>query len=207
MSSRPAILIADDDPDFRNLVRTILERAGFGTVETSTGEEALASAAASEPQLVILDVHLPQMSGYEVCQELRDRWGDELPIIFVSGVRGESYDRVSGLLLGADDYLAKPFDPDELLARIRALLRRAAPNREADPPIHNSKLDALTSRERQVLRMLAAGATQEDIANALVISSRTVGTHIQNTLAKLGVHSRAQAVALAHLLGLPATDS
>jgi DNA-binding NarL/FixJ family response regulator len=141
------------------------------------------------------------VSGYEVCRELRDTFGDDLAIIFLSGDRTEPHDRVAGLLLGADDYIVKPFDEGELLARIRSSLRRSAPSN--DGGADSAATDAsLTSREREVLSLLARGLSQADIAGTLVISPKTVGTHIQRVLAKLGVHSRAQAVALAHTQGL-----
>jgi DNA-binding NarL/FixJ family response regulator len=154
---------------------------------------------------VLLDVCLPRASGYEVCRELRDRFGDALGIIFMSGERIDSLDRVSGLLLGGDDYVVKPFDPDELLARARTVLRRVSRPSESSNGNGNGHAvsfgsgDAeLTPREVEVLELLAEGMTQAQIAMQLVISPRTVGTHIQNLLGKLGVHSRAQAVALAH---------
>jgi two-component system response regulator BaeR len=156
---------------------------------------------------VLLDVCLPGASGYEVCRELRDRFGDTLGIVFVSGERVDSIDRVSGLLLGADDYVVKPFDPDELLARVRTVVRRVARPRESSAGTgHATGSRAadteLTPRELEVLELLAEGLTQAQIARQLVISPRTVGTHIQNLLGKLDVHSRAQAVALAHRTGL-----
>jgi two-component system, OmpR family, response regulator len=202
-----AVLVVDNDPLFRAFVRDLLERAGFDVVEAADGEAALSVAALQRPELVLLDVCLPRASGYEVCRELRDRFGDSLGIIFVSGERIESIDRVSGLLLGADDYLAKPFDPDELLARVRTVLRRVAGHAENGngKALGNAVADAeLTPRELEVLQLLAEGMTQPQIARRLVISPRTVGTHIQNLLGKLDVHSRAQAVALAHRLGLVA---
>jgi DNA-binding NarL/FixJ family response regulator len=148
-----------------------------------------------EPALVVLDVHLPDISGYEVCRELRDMFGERLPILFLSGARTESYDRVGGLLLGADDYLVKPFAHDELLARVRRLLARSARDDEA-------RQYDLTVREREVLEHLAAGQDQPTIAKELVISEKTIATHIQHILGKLGVHSRAEAVALAHRHGI-----
>jgi two-component system, OmpR family, response regulator len=202
-----AVLVVDNDPLFRAFVRDLLERAGFDVVEAADGEAALSVAALQRPELVLLDVCLPRASGYEVCRELRDRFGDSLGIIFVSGERIESIDRVSGLLLGADDYLAKPFDPDELLARVRTVLRRVAGHAENGngKALGNAVADAeLTPRELEVLQLLADGMTQPQIARQLVISPRTVGTHIQNLLGKLDVHSRAQAVALAHRMGLVA---
>src|SRR2546426_9900164 len=97
-------------------------RVGLDVTEARLGEEALEAAAAQRPAAVILDVCLADIDGFEVCRELRERCGEALPIVFVSGERLESHDRVAGLLIGADDYLVKPIDPDELIARLRRLL-------------------------------------------------------------------------------------
>jgi DNA-binding NarL/FixJ family response regulator len=208
------VLIVDNDPPFRAFVRDLLERAGFDVVEAEDGEAALEAASERKPELVLLDVCLPRASGYEVCRELRDRFGDALGIIFLSGKRIESLDRISGLLLGADDYVVKPFDPDELLARVRTVVRRVSEPRQSSNGNGHSHAagspapDAeLTPRELEVLQLLAEGLTQMQIARQLVISPRTVGTHIQNLLGKLGVHSRAQAVALAHRMDFVAHRS
>jgi two-component system nitrate/nitrite response regulator NarL len=142
------------------------------------------------------------VSGYEVCRELRDGFGDKISIIFVSGDRTEAYDRAAGLLLGADDYILKPFDDGEMLARIRSCLRHSDSASSALGEASTLAIASLTAREREVLRLLARGLTQIDIAGKLVISPKTVGTHIQRILGKLGVHSRAQAVVLAHEQGL-----
>ena len=156
------------------------------------------------PSLVLLDVQLPRVSGYEVCRELRDEYGDALPIVFVSGERTESLDRVAGLMIGADDYITKPFVPDELLARVRRLLARPAARRPS--ALRRSDTYGLTARERQVLSLLAEGATQATIADGLFISSSTVGTHIQRILTKLGVHTRGEAIALAYRAGLVTSE-
>ena len=189
------ILVVDDDVGSRDLVSELLDRAGYRTKQAATGEEALAAARADRPSLVLLDVRLPGVSGYEVLYELREQFGNGLPVVFVSGERIESFDRVAGLQLGADDYLVKPFAPDELIARLRKLLGRSSLNHESGRP-------ALTPREEEVLKLLASGLTQKEIAKELVISSKTVASHIERILAKLGVHSRAQAVAVAHQTGL-----
>jgi DNA-binding NarL/FixJ family response regulator len=206
-ASGEGVLVVDNDRLFRAFVREQLERAGFEVVEAEDGEAALEAAARRRPELVLLDVCLPGASGYEICRELRDRFGDSLGIIFVSGERIDSIDRVSGLLIGADDYVVKPFDPDELLARVRTVLRRVGrphSNGNGKTPGRAVADAELTPRELEVLQLLAEGLTQPQIAGRLVISPRTVGTHIQNLLGKLDVHSRAQAVALAHRLGLVA---
>src|SRR5205814_5427055 len=149
------------------------------------------------PAAAIVDVNLGGgQSGYEISRELRDLFGD-LPVVFVSGERTESFDRVAGLLLGAADYIVKPFEPDELVARVRRLVVPEEPRRSAS---------TLTARERDVLRLLADGLDQRRIATELFLSPKTVATHIQHILGKLGVHSRAQAVALAHREGLVTAD-
>jgi DNA-binding NarL/FixJ family response regulator len=188
---RERVLVVDDDADFRELVASLLGRMGCEAYEAATGEEALAAAHEERPALVLLNVRLTGLAGYEVCRELREEFGDELPIVFISGDRTESYDRVGGLLLGADDYLVKPLDPNEFLARTRRLLARSV-------PVELRSASKLTKRELQVLGLLADGLDQVEIAGRLFISPATVATHIQRVLTKLGAHSRAQAVALAH---------
>jgi DNA-binding NarL/FixJ family response regulator len=201
-----AVLVVDDDPGSRALIVSLLERIGCEPHEAAAGDEALEVAEAVRPALVLLDIDLPRITGYEVCRLLRDRFGDELSIIFVSGMRVEALDRVAGLLIGADDYIVKPFDPDELVNRVRVLLRRHPRPRPLVTSTRSPIAD-LTVREREVLLLLADGKGQTDIARELYISPKTVATHIQRTLAKLGVHSRAQAVALVHRNGLDDFES
>jgi DNA-binding NarL/FixJ family response regulator len=184
------ILIADGDAAARKKVARVFERAGFATAQASTGQEALDFLQSDPPAAAILEPSLEGVSGYEVCRALRDRFGESVPIIFVSASRTESYDRVAGLLLGADDYLAKPFAPDELLARVRRLVQRVPPAVLTVPTL-------LTKREFEVLGLLAEGLAQREIAQKLAIREKTVGSHIERILSKLGVRSRAQAVALA----------
>jgi DNA-binding NarL/FixJ family response regulator len=202
VAAKRVVLVVDDDDDLRGLVRRVLERAGFAVVEAQDGDAALRAADETPLHLALLDVVLPGMSGYELFEALRERLDKELPVIFVSGVRTDHYDRVAGLLLGADDYVVKPFDPDELVARIRRSLR---PNRTRESPVVNGHTDtatSLTPREREIVALLAAGSTTQEIAHELVISPRTVGTHVQHILGKLGVRNRGQAVALAFREGL-----
>src|SRR5438445_7961490 len=186
------VLIVDDDPVIRSAIGTILGDAGYATREADSGAEALRAARSEVPALVLLDVNLPGMCGYEVCRLLRDEFGDQFPIVFVSGARTESFDRVAGLLLGANDYISKPFREDELLARIQSLL------------VHCHKVAArtvasrLTARELQVLRLLINGLGPDDIARLMVISPKTVGAHVEHIYMKLGVQTRAQAVAVAY---------
>jgi DNA-binding NarL/FixJ family response regulator len=195
------ILIVDDDANHRAFVSSILGRVGYGTREASSGEEALSSVRNKRPSCVLLDVLLPGVTGYAVCRELRDEYGEAFPIVFVTGERTDPGDRVAGLLLGADDYVVKPFDPDELLARVRRLLIRSDRAASANGDQGRTSF-GLTDREREILMLLADGARQKAIATELVLSQKTVATHIQRILAKLGVHSRAEAVAVAHREGL-----
>jgi DNA-binding response OmpR family regulator len=119
------VLVVEDDPDIAQLVAHYLDKAGFSTELLSSGRDALAAMAARPPDLLILDLMLPQVDGLEVCRITRANEATaSLPIIMLTA-RAEESDRIVGLELGADDYLAKPFSPNELVARVRALLRRA----------------------------------------------------------------------------------
>lgn len=191
-----AVLVVEDDECYRAFLVAALEAGGFSTRAVATGTAALSAARPGRLALALLDVNLPGLSGYEVCRALREEHGPELPILFLSGERTESFDRVAGLLIGADDYMVKPAAEDELLARVRSLVRRS-PAR--------APFNGLTPRELDVLRLLADGLRQAEIARVLVISPKTVGTHIEHVLAKLGVHSRAEAVAVAYRHDLVAT--
>jgi two-component system OmpR family response regulator len=122
--SRPKILIVDDDAAIRDVVRFALERAGFATVEAADGRAAIDRFAAEGADLVILDVMLPERDGIDVCRALRRT--SQVPILFLSS-RDDEVDRVVGLEIGGDDYIAKPFSPRELVARVRAVLRRLTP--------------------------------------------------------------------------------
>ena len=191
-SGANSILIVDDDSGTRSAIATILADAGYATREADSGADALRAARSEAPALVLLDVNLPGMCGYEVCRLLRDEFGDQFPIVFVSGARTESFDRVAGLLLGANDYISKPLREDELLARVQSLLlRRHAVAARA-------LASRLTARELQVLRLLSTGLGPDDIARLMVISPKTVGAHVEHIYMKLGVQTRAQAVAVAY---------
>jgi DNA-binding NarL/FixJ family response regulator len=190
------VLIVDDDRPSRTLLVSLLERAGYTARAVTSAEEALESVAEQRPDVVLTDVQLPGVSGYELCRELRATHGDALALMIVSGERTEPFDRAAGILLGADDYMAKPVDSGELIARVWRLAGRVN-GRRSRKSGGDSKIGTLSAREREVLDLLAAGSDQEDIAQQLFISPKTVATHIQRTLTKLGVHSRTQAVALA----------
>jgi len=201
-SSTRTVLVVDSDSTARELLTRLFQRVGYRVQEASAGDQALAQAQREQPGLAILDVALPGISGYELCRELKDRFGPELPVVLVSGERTEPFDRVGGLLIGADDYIVKPFDPDEVLARTRRLLDRPQGPKRRRRTDSEANVGSLTRRELQVLRLLAEGLGQPAIARELVITPKTVSTHIQRILAKLGVHNQAQAVAAAYRLGL-----
>ena len=169
------ILVVDDDVLFRELVTTILTRAGYETVEAATGEEALDIAKRQRLDAVVLDVQLPGISGYEVCGELGSG-GDRPPVLFVSGARIEAFDRVAGLLVGGDDYLVKPFAPDELLARLHALIRRA-------PKVPAVEL---TNKERDLVRLLREGLGAGEVADRFGESETAVRDRVDTMLTKLG---------------------
>jgi DNA-binding response OmpR family regulator len=130
------ILLVDDEPNIIELSKLYLERDGFRTIAAGDGEEALESARKNSPALIVLDLMLPKLDGYEVCRRVRAN--SDVPIIMLTA-RDEDIDKIIGLELGADDYMTKPFNPRELLARVKAILRRS--ERAAKPagqrgPIH-----------------------------------------------------------------------
>lgn len=122
MTNAPHILVIDDEPQILRAIRTILSEKGFRVTTASRGEEGLTLAASNEPDLIILDLGLPDMDGVEVCTRLRE-W-TQIPIIILS-VRDSERDKVAALDMGADDYLTKPFGIEELLARVRVALRHS----------------------------------------------------------------------------------
>lgn len=192
-SSTYTALVADGDPDTRAAFARLLHRLGCATEEAGTGEEALA-AARRLPTLVLLNVDLPDVSGYEICRELRDEFGESVAIVFISNRRVEPSDEVAGLLLGCDEFFPKSVRSDRFLARVRRLLAHSSAH---------ARIGVLTPRELEVLSLLVSGSRPADIARDLYITTRTTSAHIEHILAKLGAHSQAQAVAFAvrdHLL-------
>jgi DNA-binding NarL/FixJ family response regulator len=198
--AREVILIVDDDPGLRELLSNVLRIAGYETREVADGQQALDLVKRESPSLVVLDINMPGMSGYTVCASLRRNFGNQLPIVFLSGARTEPYDRAGGLLIGADDYSVKPFDAEEIVARVRRLLLRARTHDRRQPAGEGEtrwRPHELTPREFEVFGLLAHGLNQREMAERLALSQNTIATHLQRILAKLDVRSRAQAVALA----------
>jgi DNA-binding NarL/FixJ family response regulator len=185
------ILVADDDAELRETLAAALRDSGYDVREAATGDEAIRLARLEDPLLVLLDIRMPGLCGYEVCRTLREEFGNALPIVFMSGERTDQIDRVGGLIIGADDYLAKPFGLDELYARVRRITQRVR-------PLSDTVAGKLTDRELEILRLLALGMSPAEIAAQLSISRKTVATHTEHIFLKLGVQSRAQAIAIAY---------
>jgi CheY-like chemotaxis protein len=142
------VLIVDEDDEARSQLAGLLEHAGLEVIEATTGEEAIRIVREQDVALALLEVALDDVSGYEVCRTIREEVGHDPGVMFISGNRTESYDRVAGLIIGADDYVAKPYAADELLARVRALLRhnlrttaatRAGPHRSGARGAHAAR--------------------------------------------------------------------
>jgi DNA-binding response OmpR family regulator len=206
------IIVVEDDPDIAELVGRYLEKAGYAAERITSGRDALAAIVARPPDLVVLDLMLPHMDGLDVCRTLRaNAKTADVPIVMLTA-RGDESERIVGLELGADDYLAKPFSPNELVARVRALLRRAT--RAARPagettgygPIvvdrarHVVSLDgdevALTAKEFMLLdyllqhrgRVLSRDVLLTDVwGYRYTGGTRTVDVHVRRLREKLPV--------------------
>jgi two-component system alkaline phosphatase synthesis response regulator PhoP len=146
----PRILIVDDEPEIVRGLQDNLAYEGYETVTATDGADALRAVASETPDLVLLDIMMPRVSGWDVCRELRRR-GIDVPIIMLTA-RGEEVDRVLGLELGADDYVTKPFSLRELLARVRAVLRRPGPRQKFDEVVFGD-----VRLERRARRVVKAG--------------------------------------------------
>ena len=155
------ILLVDDEPSIIQLSRMYFERDGFRIEDVGDGEAALDAIAKLRPALIVLDVMLPKLDGFEVCRKLRAS-GDQTPIIMLTA-RDEDIDKIIGLELGADDYLTKPFNPRELIARVKAILRRSDNKKPVDTdPIHRGDLTIIpASREVRVAGEVLDLRTQE----------------------------------------------
>ena len=159
--SSELILLVDDEPSIIQLSRMYFERDGYRVQEARDGEAALEAITKYHPALIVLDVMLPKLDGFEVCRHLRAK-GDQTPIIMLTA-RDEDIDKILGLELGADDYLTKPFNPRELIARVKAILRRSDGKKQADgKPVHRADLTIdPVSREVSVAGEILDLRTQE----------------------------------------------
>ena len=161
MSANPHILIVDDDAHIRDVLRYALVKANFRVAEAVDGNAALTAVAQSSFDLIVLDILMPEKDGIEVCNQIRRT--SQVPIVFLSS-KNEEIDRIVGLELGADDYVSKPFSPRELVARIKAILRRPR-NPESDSTVTVGSL-AIDSERREVFW---AGATVQLTATEFAI--------------------------------------
>lgn len=223
----PNILIVDDDPQIRSVLRIALKQAAMDVTEAGDGAEGLAKAASGRFDLIVLDIGLPEMDGLEVCRTLRST--DDTPVLFLTA-RDDEIDRVLGFELGGDDYVTKPFSPRELVARIKAILKRsgkavAAPKSAAetlqhgklhlDPARHRCLIEgaavALTAREMGILSHLMTRPDQVIPRPALTdavyganihVSDRTVDSHLRNLRAKLAEAGCGDAIETVHGVGI-----
>jgi DNA-binding response OmpR family regulator len=206
-------LILEDEPDIREILEYALKRDGFDVISATDGQAGLAAARRLVPDLILLDLMLPGMDGLEVCRKIRAtaEWAS-LPVIMLTA-KGEDVDKVVGLEVGADDYIAKPFKPHELVARTRAVLRRTrqasigkqdqravvAGSLRIDPASHRATLDGqelpLTATEFRILHFLASRPgrvfTRDQILAAsiganVVVLERNIDVHIRSIRKKLG---------------------
>src|SRR2546429_7063997 len=203
------ILVADDDPHIREIICFALEKAGMTTLGVADGAAALQAVERRAPDLIVLDIGMPEMDGLEVCRRLRQR--SDVPVLFLSA-RDEEIDRILGLEMGGDDYVTKPFSPRELVARVNVILRRAisrAVDKSSLTPLAQGDLSVdpeqhvaafagtplrLTAIEFGILRAFltrpAAVFSREQIMAAayqlnIQVSDRTIDSHIRNIRAKL----------------------
>ncbi len=226
MSSQ-TILVVDDDPQIREILGMAFERAGFDAVMARDGAEGLERAKEISPSLAVLDIGLPEMDGLELCKAIRR--DSDLPILFLTA-RDDEVDRILGLELGGDDYVTKPFSPRELVARVRAILKRTstAPKEEETqsptlvigllslvPESHVCKVGdtnvTLTSTEITILGKLMSRPKQVFSRPALVdaiwgpgmvVSDRTLDSHLRNLRSKLADAGCPDAIETLHGVGL-----
>jgi len=191
------ILIVDDNPKY---LADALPMYGYDVDVATDGLEALKAIASMNYDLVLLDVMMPNMDGWDTLKAIRNNKDTKtLPVIMITAV-SEDQKVVSGLKIGADDYILKPFVLPNLLARIEAVLRRSNWSKEKQQKQNlkvNNDLKVLTEREKDVLALVAQGASNQDIAAKLFIRDVTVKTHLNTIFKKLKVSNRTQAVLLA----------
>jgi DNA-binding NarL/FixJ family response regulator len=191
------LLVVDDDPNLVLLAKDYLEFRGYEVVAASNGLEALEVMRRLTPDLIICDVMMPEMDGYTFVQTLRsDRATDWIPVIFLSA-RGQTADRVRGLNAGADAYLVKPFEPEELVAQVEATLKHTerllqTQGAPVQPVIQLDREVELTPTETKVLQYVARGMSNREIAQVMGVSQRTIESHVSNMLSKTGLHNRTE---------------
>lgn len=216
------ILLVDDDPRLRDLVRLALERGGYTVHTAADGRAAVTHAARHAPDLIVLDVGLPEMDGFEACRHIRAT--SEVPILFLTA-RDDEIDRILGLELGADDYVTKPFSPRELVARVRAILKRTrggsaqgvlqhgavALDRDArkcrvsdtDVALTATEFDLLAHLLTQPGRLIPRAQMIDSIWGAgSQVSDRTLDSHLRNLRGKLARAGCADGIETVHGQGM-----
>ena len=206
MGGVASILIVDDNPKF---LADALPMYGYDVIVAEDGLEALKIINKDESHfdLILLDVMMPNMDGWDTLKAIRkNKETERIPVIMLTAV-SEDQKIVSGLKIGADDYIVKPFILPNLLARIEAVLRRSNWQKEEQPKTEKSlnkdvNIDALTPKEKEVLALVAKGASNQEIADKLCVRDVTVKTHLNSVFKKLKVTNRTQAVLLAMQIDL-----
>jgi DNA-binding NarL/FixJ family response regulator len=193
------LLLIDDDPNLILLVKDYLEFRGYEVITAENGREALEILEENVPDLIICDVMMPEMDGYSLVEHVRkDPRTSWIPVLFLSA-KGQSQDRVKGLNTGADVYMVKPFEPEELVAQVEAslkhgerLTKRKDRSPEDAPKIHVPFDVELTPTELKVVQYVARGMANREIAEGLSVSQRTIESHVSNMLGKTGLHNRTE---------------
>lgn len=194
------LLLIDDDPNLILLVQDYLEFRGYQVVTAENGRQALEVLENFYPDLIICDVMMPEMDGYELVERIRqDPRTDWIPILFLSA-KGQTQDKIKGLNTGADIYLVKPFEPEELVAQVESSLKQAnrlighssGRNGEDNSRIQVPQDVGLTRTETKVVRLVAQGHSNREIAEQLNVSQRTIESHVSNMLNKTRLHNRTE---------------
>jgi DNA-binding NarL/FixJ family response regulator len=196
------LLLIDDDPNLILLVQDYLEFQGYEVITADNGQDALEILQDYVPDLIICDIMMPDIDGYEVVERIRqDSRISWIPVIFLSA-KGQTSDRVKGLNTGADVYLVKPFEPEELVAQVESTLKQAnrfmeqsggtTPTYEQGEKIQVPAGVTLTRTETKVVQLVAQGLANREIAENLNVSQRTVESHVSNMLNKTRLHNRTE---------------
>ncbi len=194
------LLLIDDDPNLILLVKDYLEFRGYKVITAENGREALEVLEQETPDMIICDVMMPEMDGYSLVSAIRqDPKTSWIPVLFLSA-KGQSQDRVKGLNIGADVYMVKPFEPEELVAQVESSLKQASrliqhkDSRGGDntPKIQVPFDVELTPTELRVVQFVARGMANREIAEELNVSQRTIESHVSNMLGKTGLHNRTE---------------
>ena len=198
------VLVVDDDKNICELLSLYLKKEGYAVVFAYDGSEAINKAKEEKPNIIVLDVMMPVINGWEACKLIRQF--TDVPIIMLTAL-DTLENKVQGLNIGADDYIVKPFILPNLLARIEAVLRRANWQKESHSKQEKTlnkdiNIEALTPKEKEVLSYVAKGASNQEIADKLFVRDVTVKTHLNNIFKKLKVSNRTQAVLLAMQIDL-----